>query len=246
MLDKTEADLPEGLETKLLRTVVESATDGVILLDAAERVLLFNPACERLFGYSAAEMIGQNVTVLMPARDHHGHDRSLDNFTSSGTGRRKNGSTFPMDLSVGRTDRDGELIFVGIIRDLTERSLVAQAMRDSERSYRLLVERVTDYAIYMLDIDGNVTSWNSGAERIKQFTAEEIIGCNYRKFYPEEERLRGEPERNLATAQREGRFEANDWRVRKDGSRFWANVIIEPLRNETGLQKSGVVISRKY
>ena len=218
----------------MFRTVVEHAADGVILIDAAERIWLFNPACERLFGYSAAEVIGKNVTLLMPARDHFGRDRSLDNFTSIGIGQRQDGSTFSMDLSVGRTKRDGEAVFVGIIRDLTQRPRAGQAMRDSEHNYRALVDGVTDYAIYMLDLTGHVTTWNTGAQRLKQFTAGEILGRHFREFYTEEEIRRGEPERNLEIAEREGRFEANAWRRRKDGSRFWANLVIEPLKNERG------------
>jgi len=107
-------------------------------------------------------------------------------------------------------------------------------MHQSSDNYRRLVEGVADYAIYMLDPDGRVISWNSGAHRIKQYTADEIIGRHYRAFYPEEARLRGEPENNLIIAARDGRFEANAWRIRKDGSRFWANVAIEPLRDENG------------
>jgi PAS domain S-box-containing protein len=116
----------------------------------------------------------------------------------------------------------------------TDGPLASPAMRDSERNYRLLVDGVTDYAIYMLDKDGLVTSWNSGAKRIKQYTADEIIGRHYRAFYTELERANEEPERNLRIAERDGRFEAHAWRTRKDGSQFWANVVIEPLRDENG------------
>ena len=223
------------MDTNLLRTVFASTADGVILIDAGECVRLFNPACEKLFGYCAAEMIGQNVAILMPAREQLGHDRSLDNLTSVDTGRRKDGSTFPMDLSIGQAWCDGERISVGIVRDLTDRARAAEVLRDSERSYRLLVEGVTDYAIYMLDPGGHVTSWNRGAQRIKQYTATEILGHHFRKFYTEEEVRTGEPEANLQIARQDGRFEAKAWRRRKDGSQFWANVVIEPLRNDNGL-----------
>jgi len=116
----------------------------------------------------------------------------------------------------------------------TTDAVAGAATRGSERNYRLLVDRVTDYAIYMLDAGGLVTSWNSGAQRIKQYTADEIVGRHYRAFYIEEDRRNGEPERNLGLAQRDGRFETKGWRLRKDGSRFWANVVIEPLRDENG------------
>jgi PAS domain S-box-containing protein len=222
----------ENADVKLLRAVAKKAADGVILIDADECVRSFDPACEKLFGYSAAEIIGQHITTLMPARDHFGHDDSREAFTSIGIGKRKDGSIFSMELSVGATELHGERIFVGIIRDLTR---AVEVMRDSELSYRLLVEGVTNYAIYMLDLTGHVTSWNSGAQRIKQYTAAEILGRHFREFYTEEEVQRGEPEANLGIAHRDGRFEANAWRRRKDGSEFWANVVIEPLRNDKGM-----------
>jgi len=231
---KSESQLPENADFGLLRAAVENSADGLLLIDAAECVRLFNPACESLFGYAAAEMIGQNVTVLLPERDQAGPDRSLDSFISASIGRRKDGSTFRMELSVGRIEHEGELIAIATVRDLAKRTGAAQAVRDSERNYRLLVEGVSDYAIYMLDLDGYVTSWNSGAQRIKQYAASEIVGRHFRTFYTEEEIRRGEPERNLAIARRDGRFEANAWRRRKDGSQFWANVIIEPLKSDDG------------
>ncbi|WP_031336090.1 PAS domain S-box protein, partial [Rhodopseudomonas sp. B29] len=105
---------------------------------------------------------------------------------------------------------------------------------NTDRHFRLLVEGVSNYAIYMLDPEGRVTSWNRGAEQIKQYTAEEILGRHYREFYPQEARARGEPEHNLQIARERGRFEETAWRLRKDGSRFWAHVLIDPLRDENG------------
>ena len=228
-----------------MKALVETAVDGVILIDARGTVQMFNPACEKLFGYAATEVIGQNVKMLMPQPYSGEHDRYLDNFHRTGvkkiigvgrevTGRRKDGSIFPMNLSVGEAKQEGESIFVGIIHDLTERARADQAVRDSERSFRLLVEGVTDYAIYMLDLDGRVTSWNSGAQRIKHYSASEILGRHFREFYLDEDRRNGEPERNLEVARREGRYEAESWRVRKDGSQFWANIVMDPIRNERG------------
>ena len=145
MPDKSEARVVhESTDTRLLRVVVETATDGIILIDAAECVRLFNPACEKLFGYSTAEMVGQNVTVLMPARDRFGHDRSLDNYHETDVrksigsgrevvGRRKNGLTFPMVLSVGEAKQDGEAIFVIIIHDLSERKRTEEQLVQAQK-----------------------------------------------------------------------------------------------------------------
>src|SRR3954454_12333435 len=105
---------------------------------------------------------------------------------------------------------------------------------DKER-YRLLVGAVTDYAIYMLDPDGRVTSWNPGAKRFKGYTEEEIIGEHFSRFYTDEDRQSGLPARALETAAREGKFEHEGWRVRKDGTRFWAHVVIDPIRDEEGV-----------
>jgi len=251
--ERKERELRES-EARL-KALVETAVDGMILIDAVGEVLMFNPACETLFGYTAGEVIGRNVKMLMPSRYRQEHDHYLDNFHRTGvkkiigvgrevTGLRKDGSTFPMNLSVGEAKQDGSSIFVGIIHDLTDRARAEQTLRDSERSFRLLVEGVADYAIYMLDLGGRVTSWNSGAQRIKQYAAPEILGQHFREFYTEEDRASGEPERNLEAALHHGRFEAEDWRLRKDGSRFWASVIIDPIRGDQGHLIGYVKITR--
>jgi PAS domain S-box-containing protein len=132
-------------------------------------------------------------------------------------------------------DRRGRHIgFAKITRDITEREAAQDALVESERRFRLLVQGVTDYAIYMLDPSGNVTNWNAGAERIKGYTADEIVGQHISRFYTVEDRRAGLPSRGLATAAREGRFEAEGWRVRKDGSPFWAAVVIDAIRGSDG------------
>jgi PAS domain S-box-containing protein len=149
---------------------------------------------------------------------------------------RKDGSRFWASVVVDAIrNESGELQgFAKVTRDITERRTALETLRESERQFRLLVAGVTDYAIYMLDPNGIVASWNTGAERIKGYTSDEIIGQHFSRFYTEAERSAGVPARALYTATMEGRFEADGWRVRKDGTMFWANVVIDSIRDERG------------
>ena len=115
-----------------------------------------------------------------------------------------------------------------------EPGTTGHALRESEQQFRLLVQGVTDYAIYMIDLDGHVSNWNAGGERIKGYVADEIVGRHFSCFYTPEDRARGEPVRALATAREAGKFETEGWRVRKDGTRFWASVVIDPVYDEGG------------
>jgi PAS domain S-box-containing protein len=363
-----------------LRTVVDTAVDGVILIDANGSVLMFNRACERLFGYCAGEMLGKNVKCLMPPPYSEEHDHHLDNYHRTGkrniigtgrevVGRRKDGMTFPMRLSVGEAVEEGKSVFVGIIHDLTEseeseakyrglleaapdamvvvnqagdivllnlqaekqfryrrdellgqkvtniipegfaerliaddlrsaeealaqhigtgieliarrkdgtefpieimlsplesaegtlvtaairnisvrknaemllaqmegkRRLMEEALRESQDQYRMLLDGVKDHAIFMMDPKGQIVSWNAGAERIKGYKADEIIGHNFSCFFPPEDIERGRPEGILRITAATGWHEEQGMRVRKDGSRFLASVAFAALRDPAG------------
>jgi PAS domain S-box-containing protein len=183
-----------GINATLLRAVVDTAVDGLILIDARGCVLMFNPACERLFGYRADEVIGQNVKMLMPAPYHGEHDRYLDNFHRTGvrkiigigrevTGQRKDGSTFPMDLAVGEAKQDGESIFVGIIHDLTERERIGKALREGAARLKAVVETAVD-GVILIDACGCVLMFNPACESLFKFHADEIIGQNVKMLMP--------------------------------------------------------------
>jgi PAS domain S-box-containing protein len=160
------------------------------------------------------------------------HGRSED----EGWRVRKDGSHFWAHATVNPIgSASGDVIgFATVIRDLTGGRAADEALRRSEQQFRLLVQGVTDYAIYMLDAQGRVSSWNAGAQRIKGYSADEVLGEHFSRFYADEDRQAGLPAVGLKTAAEEGRWETEGWRVRKDGSRFWAHVIIDPIRNDAG------------
>ena len=177
-----------------LHAVVDTAVDGVILIDAQGCVLMFNPACEKQFGYVAEEVIGQNVKVLMPAPYRDEHDDYIENYQRTGerkiigigrevVGRRKDGSTFPMDLSVGASRQDGQSIFVGIIHDLTERERAELALRESAGRLKAVVDTAVD-GVILITAQGCVSMFNPACERLFGYAADEVIGQNVKILMP--------------------------------------------------------------
>ena len=227
------------------RLLVEAITDyAIYMLDPTGIITSWNPGAQRFKGYAADEIIGQHFSRFytaedrateLPARALH-TARNEGKFESEGWRVRKDGTRFWAYVVIDPiTAPDGELIgFAKITRDLTERKAAEETLRQNQEQFRLLVQGVTDYAIYLLDPDGTVTNWNLGAQRIKGYAPDEIIGRHFSQFYTEEDRAAGLPQLALSTVQREGRFEREGWRVRKDGSRFWAHVVIDPIRRENG------------
>jgi PAS domain S-box-containing protein len=177
-----------------LRAVLDTAVDGMILIDAQGIVLMFNPACERLFGYGAAEVLGQNVKMLMPAPFRVEHDRYLENYHRTGerkiigigrevVGRRKDGTTFPMDLSVGEAKHDGRSTFVGIIRDITERQRTEQEVRRAAARLRAVLDTAVD-GVILIDARGRVLMFNPACERLFGYGAGEVLGQNVKMLMP--------------------------------------------------------------
>jgi PAS domain S-box-containing protein len=250
---RAEEELRQAEER--MRSVVNHVIDGIITIDERGLIESFNPAAEQLFGYARAEVIGQNVKMLMPEPYHSEHDHYIRSYVTTGqakiigigrevVGRRKDGSAFPMELAVSAFHIGPRRYFTGIVRDITERKRVMEALRESEERFRLLVEGAQDCAIFLLNLDGLVASWNRGAERIKGYAAEEIIGKNFSIFYTPEDVAAGNPQRELAAALAKGSCEEEGWRVRRDGSRFWANVIISALQDDAGTHRGFVKVTR--
>jgi PAS domain S-box-containing protein len=227
------------------RLLVEAVTDyAIYMLDPAGIVTSWNPGAQRIKGYMSDEIIGQHFSRFYRAQDQEAGlpARALANaaregkFENEGWRVRKDGTTFWAYVVIDPIRApSGEILgFAKITRDLTERKKAEQALRQSEEQFRLLVQGVTDYAIYLLDKEGRVANWNLGAQRIKGYLPHDIIGSHFSQFYTDEDRQTGEPQKALETAAREGRFEKEGWRVRKDGTRFWAHVIIDPVRDDRG------------
>jgi PAS domain S-box-containing protein len=227
------------------RLLVEGITDyAIYLLDPTGIVTSWNPGAQRFKGYAPHEIIGQHfsrfytpedIETGLPARALE-TARTKGKFESEGWRVRKDGTRFWAYVVIDPVrSRSGEVIgYAKITRDLTERKAAEEALRQSNEQFRLLVQGVTDYAIFLLDVDGRVSNWNVGAQRIKGYRPDEIIGAHFSQFYTEEDRATGEPAKALKTVEREGRFEKEGWRVRKDGTRFWAHVIIDAIRDESG------------
>lgn len=235
------------------RAILETTVDGIITIDGHGTVLSANTAAERIFGYRAAEMVGHNVNRLMPEPYHSAHDGYLARFLATGErriigigreveGRRKDGSTFPMDLAVGEAQVSGQRIFTGVVRDITERKRTEENLRQSEENLRLLIDSVQDYAITWLDVDGRIVSWNAGAERLTGWAADAVIGRPMEVLDPLEAQIG--THHILDDVRERGRAEIEGWRVRKDGSRFWAQIVITPLWDRQGRMRGFVRVAR--
>ncbi|MGO6664436.1 hybrid sensor histidine kinase/response regulator [Rhizobium ruizarguesonis] len=242
VLNRHDTSLDEEGRFRLL---VDAITDYAIYMLSPEGIITsWNTGAQRFKGYRPSEILGQHFSRFyleedraagVPARalataEKHGR------FEGEGWRQRKDGTCFWAHVIIDPIRRpSGELIgYAKITRDLTERRAAEKAIRQSEEQFRRLVQGVSDYAIYMLDPDGNVSSWNFGAERIKGYRPQEIIGRHFSTFYTPEDREAGVPQTALRLARAEGRFEREGWRVRKDGSRFWASVVIDVIRDDEG------------
>ncbi len=240
--DPTNLPADEGRRLKLL---IQAVTDyAIYMLDANGVVTSWNTGAERLKGYSEAQILGQHFSRFFTPEDRAAGKpqraletaRSVGRYEEEGWRMRRDGTRF-WALAVLDTiyEADGSVVgFAKITRDLTDRRAVMEALRESEQRFRLLVEGVVDYSLFMIDRQGTVQNWNPGAERTKGYSAEEIVGRNFSVFYTEEDRAAGLPAKALQIAAETGRYESEGWRVRKGGTRFWASVVIDRILDAHG------------
>ncbi len=215
---------------------------AIYLLDNDGYIRSWNEGARRIKGYEAHEIIGKHFSAFYTRTDIEAEKpafelrmaREMGNYEEEGWRLRKDGSRFWANVSVTplRDAQGGQTGFAKVTRDLTQRKFheeQLQRMLETEERFRLLVEQVKDYAIFFLDAKGNISSWNQGAVRIKGYSADEIIGRHFSIFYTPQDLADDKPGRELSIAIREGRYEEEGWRVKKDGSRFWAAVVITAL-----------------
>ena len=214
------------------------------MLDPDGFVTSWNAGAERIKGFATDEILGKHFSNFYTDEDRASGvpqevldtARREGKFEGEGWRVRKDGTRFWASVVIDAIkDETGELVgFAKITRDMTEKRAAQQALLEAERRFRILVQGVTDYAIFMLDPEGKVANWNVGAQRIKGYTPDEIVGQHFSAFYTPEEREEGVPDRALETARTTGRYEAEGWRVRKDGTRFWASVVLDSIKDEDG------------
>ena len=232
-------EFPSAWDKALFEQLFEHSPEAILVTNSEGRIANANAQVERAFGYSREELLGRPVEILIPERFRGQAYRNQAGVRPMGAGfdlygLRKDGTEFPADIMFSPVETSEGRVILSVIRDISERKKTEDALRQTEQRFRLLVENITDYAVFMMDTSGAVISWNPGAERLKGYRAQEIVGRSFSHFYTLEDIARGTPNESLRVAAAEGRFEGYGWRVRKDGTRFWANAVITSIKDQNG------------
>jgi PAS domain S-box-containing protein len=228
-----------------LQNLFEVSPDAIFVTDAQGVIRGANPRAAELFGHTQTEFVGRPIESLIPERFRKRHPGHRENYNAHPRARqmgaalnlyalRKDGTEFPVDIMLKPIETVHGPVVLSFVRDVTEQREAVEALRRNDQQLRSIVESVRDYAIYHLDREGHVMTWNPGVERIKGFTADEIVGAHFSRFFTHEDIERGKPADLLRLAAARGRYEDEGWRVRKDGSRFWADSILSAILDDTG------------
>ena len=241
--------------TEVFQLLVSSVRDyAIFMLDPEGVVTTWNKGAQRIKQYKPHEIIGRHFSSFYPEEDVRNgkparglkRAREQGSYEDEGWRIRKDGTRFWAHVVITAVyDARGELRgYAKVTHDVTERRAAEEQLRQNAEIFQLLVSSVRDYAIFMLDPEGNIATWNTGAQRIKQYKPEEIIGRHFSTFYSEEDIRDGKPERELEIAKRDGSVEDEGWRLRKDGTRFWANVVITAVYDRGGVLRGFAKVTR--
>jgi len=250
--DSPEEDVAKAAEVQkadfaqsALENLFEVSPDAIFVTDAAGVIRGANPRAAELFGYTRAELYGLPIEKLVPERFRGRHPHHRENYHAHPRARqmgaalnlfaqRKDGTEFPVDIMLKPMETTSGPVVLSFVRDTTEQQLAQQALRRADLQLRSLLDSVTDYAIYLLDKDGHIATWNPGAENIKGYVADEVLGSHFSRFFTQDDVERGKPAELMRLAVERGRVEQEGWRLRKDGSRFWADIVLTAIRDTTG------------
>jgi len=234
-----------GSDATLFEKLFTCSPDAIVVVSQDGHIVEANRRAEELFGYSRDELFQLTVEDLVPQQYRAIHPHHREGYADAPhirpmggehnlLGLRKGGREFPVDIMLSPVRIDGHSVTLAVVRDISKRRHIEDQLRKSEERFRLLIDGARDYAIFMLDPEGKVTTWNVGAERILGYRADEILGRHFSICLPKEDVERGKPEFELQTARATGRYEDEGWRIRKDGSRFWGNMILTALHDKDG------------
>jgi PAS domain S-box-containing protein len=241
----------------VLKNLFSLSADAILAIDAEGRICEANSHAVRLFGYEREELIGLSIDCMVPEHMRSRHSFHRENFNAHPReqqmglgmdlmGLRKDGTEFPVDVMLRPMQTDSGPIILSFIRDVTAQRAVQDALRSKDLQIRSIVESVRDCAIYMLDRDGNVVTWNAGGEHIKGYSAEEILGLHYSRFFTQEDLDRNHPTELMRLAAERENIEDEGWRVRKDGTHFWANTVLTVIRNPAGEVTGYAKVTRDF